>query len=136
MEDLFPSGPKDAAAKNKETGQLGENLAADYLVSQGFEIIKRNWRFARYEIDIIAKEKNKLVVVEVKTRSEGYLLEPEFAVTMKKQASLIRAANAYIRYNKVNLDTRFDIVSVVISGEEHKISHIRGAFYPTLYHRG
>jgi putative endonuclease len=123
-------------AEHLETGKKGEELAAEYLAAQGLEIIHQNWRIGKNEIDIIAHEKNKLVIVEVKTRTAPYLVEPEVAVDMKKQRLLFRAANAYIKINRINLDVRFDIVSVVIFGKNYKITHIRDAFYPTLYHRG
>jgi putative endonuclease len=123
-------------AEHNEIGKKGEELAAAYLAGQGLEIIHQNWRIGNKEIDIIAHENNKLVIVEVKTRTAPYLVEPEVAVDMKKQRLLFRAANAYIKIMSVNKDVRFDIVSVVIFGKNHKITHIRNAFYPTLYHRG
>ena len=123
-------------AEHLETGKKGEELAAEYLAAQGLEIIHQNWRFKSLEIDIVAHEKNKLVIIEVKTRTAPYLVEPEVAVDMRKQRLLFKATNAYVKINNVNKDVRFDIVSVVIFGKTHKITHIRNAFYPTLYHRG
>ncbi len=73
-----------------------------------------------------------LVIVEVKTRQSVFFGEPEEAVTKKKQKFLVRAAETYIMQRNIDLETRFDIVSVVISNGQVMINHIEEAFYPTL----
>ena len=73
-----------------------------------------------------------LVIAEVKTRSTNYFGEPEAFVTKKKQAHLIKAANAYIEKNNLDLEVRFDIVSVLKKGEIYKVNLIQNAFYPLV----
>ena len=119
-------------AEHNDLGKQGEELAAAYLEKKGYRILEKNWRQWRHEIDIIALSGKYLVVVEVKTRQSNFFGEPETAVTREKQKSLIRAANAYIRYRNLQDEVRFDIVSVIISNTGEKIHHIEDAFYPTL----
>lgn len=114
------------------TGAEGETEAAKHLSRLGYEVLETNWRFGQEEIDIIARDKEFLVVAEVKTRSTNYFGEPESFVTKKKQAHLIKAANAYIERNSLDLEVRFDILSVLKSGELYKVHHIQNAFYPLL----
>ncbi len=114
----------------QELGRLGEEFALHLLVSKGFKILATNWRFRKDEVDIIAKDDSFLVIVEVKTRSTNYFGEPYTAVNKKKQGFLIRAANAYIEKNNIDLECRFDIVSVVFAENKHQIEHIEDAFYP------
>ncbi len=116
--------------EKQELGKLGEEFAIHFLVSKGFKILATNWRFRNDEVDIIAKDADYLVIVEVKTRSTSYFGEPFTAVTKKKQAFLIRAANAYIEQNNIDLECRFDIISIVFVNNQHQIEHIKDAFYP------
>ncbi|MDD4115221.1 MAG: YraN family protein, partial [Massilibacteroides sp.] len=67
-------------AKHNETGKEGEQEAVAWLKKQGYRIIQTNWMWHHYELDILATNEEELVVVEVKTRSENYLLPPEKAV--------------------------------------------------------
>ena len=86
----------------------------------------------RTEIDIIAQDRDFLVIVEVKTRQSTYFGEPEVFVNKTKQRSLISAANDFIAKRNIDIETRFDIISIVISGDTIHIDHIEDAFYPTL----
>ena len=119
-------------AEHNETGKAGEEIAVGYLRSKGYTILETNWRWGKNEIDIIAEEKDFLVIVEVKTRHSTDFGEPETFVTMQKQKLLIRAANSYINRHSVKKETRFDIVSIVLKGKNPEINHIPDAFYPTL----
>lgn len=83
------------------------------------------------ELDIIALDGDVLVFVEVKTRKRNCLVSPEMAVDRKKMLSICSAANAYIRYNQLDVRIRFDIVTVVGSEGGFDVNHIRDAFvYP------
>ena len=113
-----------------ELGKLGEELAVEYLIEKGYQILERNWRSGHKEIDIIAQIDDNLVIVEVKTRKSDDYGEPDIAVGIAKQRMLIWAADAYVRKNQLNVDVRFDIVSIVISDEEPQIEHIEDAFIP------
>ena len=117
-------------AEHNELGKLGEDLAVQYLTDKGYEILERNWRNIHKEIDIIAKEGDDLVIVEVKARQTDEYGEPDIAVTKRKQRMLIAAANAYILRNNLDMSTRFDIVSIVFKDGEPVIEHIEDAFLP------
>lgn len=119
-------------AEHNDLGIKGEELAKKFLLAHGFRILETNYRFGKDEVDIIAEEDDCLVIVEVKTRSSGYYGEPEIFVDRKKQYYLIRAANKYINWKNINKETRFDIVSVIVTPTGHRVKHIRDAFYPTL----
>ena len=117
-------------AEHNELGKLGEDLAVQYLTDKGYEILERNWRNIHKEIDIIAKEGEDLVIVEVKARQTDEYGEPDIAVTKRKQRMLIAAANAYITRKGLDVETRFDIVSIVFKDGEPVIEHIEDAFLP------
>jgi putative endonuclease len=119
-------------ADHNETGIKGEELAEKYLRNAGYEILERNWRFGKNEIDIIARDKNFLVIAEVKTRRTANFGEPEEFVTRTKQKSLIKAANGYVMQKEIDLETRFDIVSVLYHGNSYTVKQLKDAFYPTL----
>ena len=119
-------------AHHNDLGSKGEELAKNYFCKNNYKIKATNWRFGKNEIDIIATKENTLVIAEVKTRSTRFYGDPEVFVTKTKQRFLIKAAHAYIMQNNIDLDTRFDIIAVVINQNEIKIHHIEDAFYPTL----
>jgi putative endonuclease len=117
-------------AKHNELGKQGEEIAAQYLIEKGYEIVERNWRNSHKEIDIIAKDGVELVIVEVKTRQSDDFGEPDIAVTRQKQSRLIYAANAYLFRHNLDIDTRFDIISIVMKDGNPIIDHIEDAFLP------
>lgn len=120
-------------AEHNELGKLGEQLAKDFLVAKGYQILEQNWICGHKEIDIIAKDGNELVIVEVRARRAAYLVDPEETVDKYKQQYLIWAAEAYVERNKLDIDVRFDIVAIVIDkNNEHRIEHTENAFYPML----
>lgn len=119
-------------AAHLETGALGEALAAEYLEGKGFKMLDHNWRHRHYELDLVMQFGDQIIVVEVKTRKSLYGGEPEVAVNKQKQRTLVRAANAYVVYHGIDMSVRFDIVSVLIRGEEHTIHHIPDAFYAMM----
>jgi putative endonuclease len=116
---------------NQDFGKLGEDLAVNYLVTKGYQILERNWRSGHKEIDIIALDGDTLVAVEVKTRKSNTYGEPDIAVGVMKQRMLIWAADAYVRYKNLDVDVRFDIVSIVITDSGEHIEHIEDAFIVT-----
>ncbi len=117
-------------AKHIELGKKGEVLARKFLEEKGHAILETNWRHEKDEIDIITQDKDELVIVEVKTRSTDYFGDPEESVGTQKEAFLIRATEAYLEENELDVDTRFDIVSIILNKKEQKITHIIDAFYP------
>lgn len=113
-------------------GNKGEMLAARYLADKGFAVLEYNWRSGHKEIDLIAIERNVLVFVEVKTRSNEFYGDVREAVTPRKMRNVILAAEAYMELKKIDLPVRFDVITVVPVGDTHIIEHIREAFYPEL----
>ena len=107
-------------------------LAARYLADKGLAVLEYNWRSGHKEIDLIAKERDVLVFVEVKTRSSESYGDAYEAVTPRKMRNVILAAEAYMKQNEIDLPVRFDVVTVVPVGDTHRIEHIRDAFYPEL----
>ncbi|MDG1147201.1 MAG: YraN family protein [Crocinitomicaceae bacterium] len=115
-----------------ELGQKGEEIAVTYLVSKGYIIKARNFRWNRGEVDLICESQNRLKIVEVKTRTSNYLGEPYLAVNRSKQRQIIRVANYYIQENKIDKEVEFDVVSIVLNATKTKVEHIENAFYPML----
>jgi putative endonuclease len=119
-------------ADNIQLGRRGEEVASDFLRKKGYKIRDTNWRIGKNELDLIAEEGKILVVVEVKTRRSNVIAEPETSVTRDKQRAIIRAANAYVRMKQLNMEVRFDIISIVMTEDQERINHIPDAFYPML----
>ena len=117
---------------HNELGNKGEEIAIHYLKEKGYKILEQNWRFDHKEIDIIAQEDETIVIIEVKTRSSDYFEKPGEAVTLQKQKYLVEATEAYLEQNNIELNTRFDVISIIIKNKETKIEHIKFAFYPVL----
>ena len=117
-------------AEHIDFGKQGEEIAVNYLIEKGYEILERNWRNRHKEIDIIAKDGKELVIVEVKTRKSNNYGEPDLAVNKQKHRLLIYAANAYFFRNNLDINTRFDIISIVFNDGEPVIDHIEDAFLP------
>ncbi len=115
---------------HNELGTKGEMLAVQYLQERGYEILEINWRFARVEIDIIAKQNQTIIFVEVKTRSSEYFGFPENAVDTIKQKNMATAAEEYLEQHNIETDVRFDVVSIVIKKNQPDIHHIQDAFFP------
>ena len=115
-----------------EFGKKGEELAQAFLRNLGYKLLELNWRFGKNEIDIIAAKDDLIVIVEVKTRKSNYFSEPEVSVTKSKQKTLVRATSAYLNWHNISHETRFDIISIILTPHNHHIKHIVDAFYPTL----
>ena len=118
-------------AEHNELGKWGEDEATLYLENEGYVVIDRDWKAGKRDLDILAvsPDGKTLVVVEVKTRSDDYLLAPEDAVDAPKIRRIVAAADAYVRFFNLELPVRFDIITVIKKGEESEIDHIEDAFY-------
>lgn len=115
-----------------EVGKAGEAAALEYLGQNGYRILHTNWRYGRFELDIIAQTEDELVVIEVKTRSTGSMINPEDAVDNRKIRNIISATDFYIQCYNVDLPVRFDIISILGSYPHFEIDHIEDAFYPPV----
>lgn len=115
---------------NIEIGSLGEDIACEYLEKVGIEIIARNYFTNLGEIDIIAKDKNEYVFIEVKTRLSKKYGMPIESVNKKKQKNLINASKYYIHINKLEKDfIRFDIIEIYINGHKRLINHVKNVLF-------
>jgi putative endonuclease len=119
-------------AESQILGNKGEDTAAAHLKKSGYKILFRNWKWGKNEIDIIAEINDIVVFVEVKTRTDEFLGGLASVITREKQRSIIYAADGYIQKFKVDKESRFDVLTIIMSGETQKIDHIENAFYPTL----
>ena len=114
---------------NKRKGNYGEDVAEGYLTAKGYAIIGRNYKRGAGEIDIIAKDGEYIVFVEVKYRKNLSAGLPREAVTKTKRRALTSAAKYYIMENEIDdgVDMRFDVVEIV-GAEQLSIEHIINAF--------
>jgi putative endonuclease len=112
-----------------QTGSDGENAAADYLTENGYEVVERNYRYKRAEIDIIVRKKNWLVFVEVKTRSNSDYGFPEEFVDKEKVKNIFLAAEEYMYRINWPGNVRYDIVAILGTGFDREIRHFEDAFY-------
>jgi putative endonuclease len=112
-----------------ELGKKGEEIAVLYLKKEGYKIFARNWFHDHKEIDIIARQGEEIVIVEVKTREGDYFEEPWEAVSVKKIRNLVDAADAWLNQKGIDLETRFDVISIVFSDDvNYELTHFPGAF--------
>lgn len=117
-------------------GIIGEDEAAKMLQKKGFRIIEHNWRMGHLEVDLIAESKKEIVFAEVKARTTtfGELL-PEEYVDENKKRRMIAAANAYIKFRKVEKTPRFDIIGIIVDAKTQEITyrgHLENAFQPQI----
>lgn len=113
-------------------GKAGEKAAVDFLKKKGYRILKKNFRTAVGEIDIVAEHERTVVFIEVKTRSTDEYGHPFDAVTSAKQKKIAQTAESFIsRYKVENRDLRFDVVAVTgVPGEPDslKVELLQDAF--------
>ena len=116
---------------DKDFGALGEKLAAGYLKKNKYKILEKNYKNPLGEIDIIARDAEYIVFVEVKTRSAEPFLSGMYAVDRRKREHILRVASAYLAKEKRGLQPRFDIIEVEIdraTGRLAGMNHIPNAF--------
>src|SRR6266404_5876480 len=105
-------------ASHNQLGKEAEQMAVSYLVENGYEILYCNWRYSRYEIDIIAKKNELLRIIEVKSLKTSQLRYPEESVTKKKFKYLLKAADEFLFQNREYRHVQFDILSIIINPEK------------------
>lgn len=116
-------------ASHNELGKKGEQLAVDFLVENGYDIVERNYRFNKAEVDIIAQKENVLAIIEVKTRSTADFGNPQDFVKPKQIKNLVKAVDEYVTVNNLDVEVRFDIIAIVKEKKEFKIEHLEDAFF-------
>ena len=115
-------------AEHYELGKTGEQLAVNYLISKGYKIVERNWRFQKAEIDIISRKAEMLISVEVKTRSTKDFGNPQDFVNPKKIKLMVLAMNEYILHKDLDIELRFDIIAITKDESNFDIEHFKNAF--------
>lgn len=104
-------------------------MAAALLMKNGYTLLERNYRYGKAEIDLIALKGDTLSIVEVKSRSSDLILDPKEAVTARKIRRLTLAADAYVIANDLEVEVRFDIISIIKEKKGYRLEHIEDAFY-------
>ncbi len=116
----------------REIGDIAEGLAQKHLLKLGYKIKETNWYHGHLELDIIAEDNNELVIVEVKSRNGIRYEHPSEAVTNSKIKRIVEAADAYILEKDIDLETRFDVITVIFIQQKYELEHFKDAFYPTM----
>jgi putative endonuclease len=110
-------------------GKLGEDLAVKEIENQGYICLVRNYRCSLGEIDVIARDGDTLVFVEIKTRKGRSLGYAKEAIDRRKKRKLSRVALSYMKAEDCcDARSRFDVVAVTLNGEERKIEVVKNAF--------
>jgi putative endonuclease len=129
---LSKSTPAPPTACNKGTGELGEEVAANFLIARGYRILERNFRCKGGEVDIVARDPgdNYLVFIEVKARRGLSYGVPQLAVTPFKQRQNSKAALTWLAKNRLHdTNARFDVIAILLHTDgQHAIDHIKNAF--------
>ena len=129
---LSKTPPVPDTTGNKGTGELGEEVGANFLIERGYRIVERNFRCKGGEVDIIARDPRdkSLVFIEVKTRRGLSYGVPQLAVTPFKQRQISKAALTWLSKNRLHdTNARFDVIAILLHTERpHSIEHIRNAF--------
>ncbi len=113
----------------RSSGAWGEELALRYLMRRGYELVERNYRTRYGELDLILRDGNTLVFVEVKLRRGTGFGDPLEAVTLRKQATIRALAERYLSEKEPDFDTlRFDVIGILVGKGAPRVVHIEDAF--------
>lgn len=113
----------------RDQGRCGEDIAWEYLRKRGYKILERNYRCRYGEVDLIAKDGETIVFVEVKSRRSAAFGEPEASVGLAKQKRISTVALFYLEEKRLHdCEARFDVVSILTAAGEQNILLIRDAF--------
>ena len=115
--------------EKRRKGNAGEKETVKFLKKNKYKILKTNYSEKTGEIDIIAEDENFIVFVEVKTRQQGQMLEPQFSVDYKKRKRILRTANLFLQRFPSQKQPRFDISEVVADSKGRlSINYLKNAF--------
>ncbi len=119
------------SSEKQNTGRKGEELAVAYLESKGYTILERNYFFERSEVDLVAYEGQKIIFVEVKTRTGDGYGAPEDSITDQKRRNIFKASEAWLYERKMDgAPVRFDVISIRDTKQSAPdIKHFEGAFW-------
>lgn len=128
IHDIFFIFPR-IMGKHNEFGKLGEQKAVDFLISEGYKICYRNYRYLKAEVDVIAQKNKILAIVEVRSRSSEFHESIAETVGKKKIGLLTSAANHYVQDNDLDVEVRFDIITILKRGNNFLLEHLEDAYY-------
>lgn len=112
-----------------QRGRWGETLAVIHLENKNTQVVARNWKWKRYEIDLVGRKNKTWVFVEVKVRRWGYREAGIEAVNVQKQRRIIHAAHTFLRHHEIDAECiRFDIICIEYARNTRRIEHIEDAF--------
>lgn len=119
-------------AQHNQVGAWGEDIAADFMVAQGWAVVERNCRCGRVEIDLIASRGAEIAFVEVKTRTLGDD-DPLQAIDLNKERRLAQAVDTYMRtHPEIHLEPRIDVIAVTGVPDDYHIDHYPDAILPPM----
>lgn len=122
-------------ASHNEYGNLGEEAAVNYLRVKGYIILDRHWRTGHKEVDIVAETEGTLVFVEVKARRSEWQCRPMDVLTPMKIRNIVQAADAYVRYKRLDMPIRYDLITISGTAPNLRINHYEEAFYSPVWYR-
>lgn len=115
--------------KHNEFGKEGEQIAVDFLIKKGYKIKYRNYRYLKAEIDVIAQKDDILAIVEVRARSNDQIIPIAETITAKKIKLLVMATDHYVTEQNIDVEVRFDVITILKNSKIFKIEHLESAFY-------
>nr|WP_299345060.1 YraN family protein [Allomuricauda sp.] len=115
--------------KHNEFGRFGEEVAEDFLRNRGYKILQKNYYYTKAEVDIIAQKDDTLAIIEVKSRSRGFFKDMSEVVHPKKIKLLVKAADHYVIENDLDVEVRFDIITVIKKDLGFEVEHLEDAFH-------
>ena len=115
--------------KHNEFGKEGEQIAVDFLIKKGYTIKFRNYRYLKAEIDIIARKEDILAIIEVRSRSSDFIENIAETITKKKIGLLVLGADHYVIEHDLDVEVRFDVITILKNKRVFEIEHLESAFY-------
>jgi len=126
---VSPRRPSRPPSARTAAGRAGEDIAAAWLSARGFEVLARNHRTRRGEVDLVCREGGVLCFVEVRSRAAGALVKPEESIDARKARRVVAAATDWaVRHGGLDRSIRFDVVAVDVGPGAPVVRHFRGAF--------
>ena len=116
-------------AEHNLLGAEAERKALAYLSEKGYQLLKKNYRFQKAEVDLIMQQDTTLICVEVKARTTDFFGAPEQFISSKKIKLLVRAMDHYLTENTLDMEVRFDVIACTVKGNKWTLKHIKNAFY-------
>lgn len=118
-------------AQHNLLGKEGEKAATLFLQDKGYTLLATNWRFGKYEIDIIAQVQDELIFIEVKTRETATYGHPSEFLSLRQMRNIVEAAEVFMQTKKIEKEARFDVLTLLKKDQQSfHIEHFQAAFSP------